>query len=469
MSIATLPVVLLSLTLRTGPLRPPVGTPPVEDDTSDQMRLFDPDATKPRRSIQRWLEQPGLDASASTPVHPQPPVKLLGLPAHLRNPGPNLQVPRQLVVASLSGSALKLGGSYSILPFPLIASDSDNGTGFGAIVEFFYEDGTDPYRFSAVVNGYETTLGVADDFIDIDWLNALGTRFRLQAEIRVRNENNASYFGIGNRSPPLPAATADTLVTYGKADPALHVVLRHPIGSRGWLLYASYLYEHAFIRTYPGSVAATQLPNGVQGGNNAPLTVGVAYDTRDSEIWTTQGSFNELSLRGAALVTGSRYTWAGGTLAVRHFWRLPFELVLAEQLIADVMSTGNAFYDLNATGALQETNGLGGENSLRGFVKDRFLGDVKLFGNLELRRILFSFDLLGNPWHFGLVTFFEAGRVYDHLIDNGAFLTDGPPLLIHWDAGLGPRLVFGQSFLLRVDVAMSVEGPRYYLTARNMF
>jgi outer membrane protein assembly factor BamA len=375
-----------------------------------------------------------------------------------------------LVTAALSGAAFPVDGSghIALLPFPLISSDSDNGTGFGAVLTFFYEDGTEPYRFSAVANVYETTLGMADDFINFDWLDAFGSRFRLAAEVRLRNENNASYFGSGNTSPPIVEGVAGSHYTYGKTVPAIHIVLRHPITSR-WFWYVSYLLEDANIRIYPGSVVQAQLPTGYQGGLNAPVTIGAAYDTRDSEVWTTSGSFDEFALRGASVATGSQYTWAGGTIIFRHYWSLPGELVLADQLLIDVQSGQIPFYDLDTTGTLQETTGLGGNDSLRGFVKDRFLGDVKLMDNLELRRILFSFHLFGDAWHVGATAFAEAGRVYDHLIADGAFLTDGPPLLIHWDVGLGPRLVFGDNFLLRFDVGASVEGPRYYLTVRNLF
>ena len=58
-----------------------------------------------------------------------------------------------------------VGNSATVLPVPIVTSDSDNGVGFGAALAYYQGDGyTAPYRFAAVAQVLLTTVGVSDDY-----------------------------------------------------------------------------------------------------------------------------------------------------------------------------------------------------------------------------------------------------------------------------------------------------------------
>jgi|GEM_PF-3069249 len=350
----------------------------------------------------------------------------------------------------------------TLLPVPLVTSDSDNGVGFGAALAYYYGDGqTLPYRFGLVAQALFTTVGVSDDYLNLDWLRPFDSLFRVGLEIRYRREPNASWFGAGNLSPKPPSVAA-RYNQYGQQVPAARLLVQRPVAEH-LALFCTYLAEYSIEETYAGSLLALTKPVGTSGGFNAPVGVGAAFDSRDSEVWTTRGQYLELSLRDATTWTGSRYRWQGATATWRGFVPLPWQVVGAGRALVDGMRGGVPFYDLDSTGSLHEIDGLGGANTMRGFVKDRFVGKGKVLLNGEFRRVFWDTSVIAHRVEFGGVTFADVGRVY------GTSFSDGPTLLLHYDAGAGLRALIDRELVIRVDVGISIEGPRIYALFQNMF
>ncbi len=369
----------------------------------------------------------------------------------------------RLAPAQEGQGPISLGtGPWTILPVPLVSYDSDNGLGLGLAAALFYNDGvSEPYRFSLIAQILGTTDGVTQDYVKLDYLNLFGSGLRLNAEARFLHEPNASWFGIGNTTQNLAGEPTD-YYQYHRTAPALRTVLRHVILG-GWYGYAGYLLEDMFIQPYPGSLLVEQQPLGIGGGLNAPVMLGIAYDSRDFEPWPTSGEYTDLSFRAAEPWTGSQYAWVGGTLVWRTYDSLPWRLVFAQRFLADVMYGNVPFFAEDETGGLEELHGLGGWSTLRGFVKDRFLGDGKVLENLELRRFFLGLTPFHQRIDLGFTAFADLGRVY------GESFVDGPPLLIHWDLGGGLRAMLNRNLVIRADVGASDEGPRIYLLFGNLF
>ncbi len=367
---------------------------------------------------------------------------------------PNLEVPSETV---------RPKSSYTLLPVPLVGYDSDNGLNLGVAGALFYNDGvTQPYRFALIGQLLITTVGVSQDYLKMDWLNAFGTGVRVNAEARFLIEPNASFYGIGNLAANAPQGHPQTYYQYDQTNPALRLEARHAIGN-DFFFYVGYLFEDVFIHAYPGSLLTVQKPTGWQGGVNAPLQTGLVYDTRDFEPWPRRGMYDEIAVRTAGPLTLGSFAWSGATGILRWYRLLPWDLVLAERFLADVMVGDVPFFDADMTGGIEEMDGLGGFNSMRGFVKDRFMGDGKLLDNLELRRFFYGFDLFKQRFDLGAVLFADVGRVY------GDSFADGPPLLFHWDVGAGGRIMLNRDLVIRGDVGVSVEGVRLYILFGNMF
>ncbi|MHB1844490.1 MAG: Omp85 family outer membrane protein [Deltaproteobacteria bacterium] len=355
------------------------------------------------------------------------------------------------------------GSPWTFLPVPLVTYDSDNGIGAGVAAALFYNDGvTEPYRLSLIGQLLITTVGVSQDYLKLDYLNLLGTGVRLNAEARFLTEPNASYFGLGNLTPSTPTGNP-AYYQYDQTNPAMRLELRHSLAGP-LFLYAGYTFEYAFITAYKNSLLSENPITGVAGGSNSPLQAGLVYDSRDFEPWPRHGTYDEISARTAGSWTLSAYQWTGATAIVRAYQALPWDLVVANRLLFDIMVGSVPFYDEDSTGGLEEMDGLGGFASMRGFVKDRFMGPVKLLDNLELRRFFYSMKLLGQDLDLGAILFTDVGRVWKDVTFD-----DGPFWFYHWDVGAGLRAMLNHDLVVRADLGVSVEGPRIYILFGNLF
>jgi hemolysin activation/secretion protein len=109
---------------------------------------------------------------------------------------------------------------------------------------------------------------------------------------------------------------------------------------------------------------------------------------------------------------------------------------------------------------LNEAASLGGANSVRGFVENRFMGDAAVYGNVELRLSLAKFTIL-LPAELGVFGFGDAGRVYQAGETSDVW---------HGAAGGGLWLAFlRRANTVALYAAQSVEGTRVYARAGFAF
>jgi hypothetical protein len=97
----------------------------------------------------------------------------------------------------------------------------------------------------------------------------------------------------------------------------------------------------------------------------------------------------------------------------------------------------------------------GGPEGVRGVPVGRYLGLIKFVTNLELRALLYEFHMLGDTFHLGGNVLADMGRVWqDYHFHNPA---DGTGLGMHWGAGVGAYLQWGQACLFRAEFAYSPD------------
>jgi hemolysin activation/secretion protein len=107
--------------------------------------------------------------------------------------------------------------------------------------------------------------------------------------------------------------------------------------------------------------------------------------------------------------------------------------------------------------------GVGGERSVRGIPKARFIGRVKALATVETRVRLADTRLLDRRVSFGAVAFFDTGRVWQLKGDDGRFFD------FHSGAGGGLR-AYHREFVLRLDVGTSSErSANFYITFGSFF
>ena len=107
-------------------------------------------------------------------------------------------------------------------------------------------------------------------------------------------------------------------------------------------------------------------------------------------------------------------------------------------------------------------NGLGGHPTMRGFVRNRFVGDAAALANAELRWSFGEKIVYGQHLRFMLVPFVDTGRVFDSV---------GDTTLQDWkyDVGMGFRLAWNLSTVISFDYGRSSEGSMFFMELGHQF
>lgn len=371
---------------------------------------------------------------------------------------------------------------------PFVGGDSDVGLGGGYLASLArLSPDHEPFLFriesASSITFKNSTQGdleipYVDSYVLLDLPHVIKDKLRVQMRISYTRESTLNYYGVGNatRLPDSPAPE-DPYFKHRRTHPTVRVNAEYALPfnfSATWGLK----YTHNWLTIEDGTRLAEDIQNGSEplrhllrdGGTHGvlELTYGAAWDTRTEEESPSRGQYHTLRIDlapgGADLMP---HRWARWNTAARFYQTLiEGRLVLAARFVSDLLIGKPPFYELPR---YDDTTALGGIKGVRGIPAQRYYGKIKLFTNTELRSELFDFDLFGKENTFGLVGFFDAGRLwadYDEEPD-----LDGGGVGIHYGTGGGVRVQAGESFVLRLDVAWSPDARPIaaYLASGHIF
>ena len=369
---------------------------------------------------------------------------------------------------------------------PLVGGSTDIGIGGGFFAGLArIQKGYDPYVFNLEAAGLLTfkkgagglELPVQDLFVKLTVPRLFGRPLRLEIRPSYTWEI-LRYYGLGNDAPDATRTGASSaFVSYRRLHPQLDTVLRfrildHFAGLAGFRLTGNWLRTEAdstLVRDQQtGSAEVKRLLGGTSAHGVLLLKTGLQWDDRDNELSTHAGTFEELNLKFSPGGSDAfPYRYGNANVIARAFVPLFKPAVtLAVRLVYDLLVGDAPFYEL---ARFEDTYALGGSGGVRGIPAQRYSGKEKIFGNLELRTELVSFHALGKPLLFGLVGFFDAGRVWADTHAEPAL--DGTGLGLKYGAGGGLRLQSGSAFVLRADFAWSPDANPVsgYFSAGQLF
>ncbi len=382
------------------------------------------------------------------------------------------------MLIALAAAALVAAGSeadegerdFDAFALPLVSYNTDLGLGLGAVGgAYLYSPPFRPYRHALAAQAFFTTRGVQNHWFRYDGPRLFG-RARLEARLEWRRELYSPYYGAGNLAAPGETAEPsreNRRFAFDRLSPGAWVRLRlSAAGDEGPVqVFAGYAFRWLGLSPYIGSVLLEERPAGVEGGPDGQVWLGALFDTRDDEADPTRGGAEELSLRVSSRAFGSRWTYAGITATERRFFSLMTpRLILGQRLVGDVLVGESPFFEWSTIGGLAYLDAIGGQNSVRGVPRNRYVGTVKLVSNTELRFYPFELELLGAPLKIGGVAFADAGRVWHPGVE------DGPWWL--WHVGLGGGLRLSRrAAVVRLDYAQALETGRQglYITFGHVF
>ena len=357
---------------------------------------------------------------------------------------------------------------------PVLAGDSDIGLAFGGMFTLArFGEGYYPYRWRVEVllmasvkegdDGLE--LPFHNDYIKLDLPGLLDDRLRLNFKLAFGRLSNSGYYGMGNASAVREGKGA-RYHQYDRIYPGLEARARIKLSRRVSLMLGGSLtynwitpYDNSLLQeeTHSSDPQVGELLHGTDDHAVVQLDAGVVYDSRDHEFAPTRGMFHEVSGRlSPGPAGGTDLTYGGVNVTARFFHPLYGDrLVLAARVMVDLLWGRPPLYELARHGGLFPDAAVGGSCAVRGVPLHRYHGKIKLLGNLELRSKLLPFSLFGQRFNLGTTVFADTGRVVADW--QSAPSQDGSGLGLKLGLGGGIRFQWGETFLLRADVAWSPD------------
>lgn len=363
---------------------------------------------------------------------------------------------------------------------PAIAQDADVGFKFGVFTQLArFQGDQKPYAWRAQVlaaasvrdGATGTEFPYREAYLRLDKPHALVEPLRIAIHLGYLRTTNLGYFGLGNASSAealwrgLPAGSEEYVrarhfYQYDGVAPVARLGARYRI-ARGWQAMAELNLQWVTVNVYQGSLLERDLaaPSGpgfpLGKGLQPRVTAGMVYDTRDHETAPSQGAYHDASVRcGGAVSEGD--TYCAVNLSLRGYRGLagPY-LSLAGRLLGDFALGAPPLAELTRYGGVEGGTGPGGARGIRGVPQGRLAGKGKVIGNLEVRSFFLPFAIGTQRFWLGAVAFADAGRVWAEGLSDSP--RDGG-FRVHWGAGGGPRLRWGDALLIRADVAYAPLG-----------
>ena len=410
----------------------------------------------------------------------------------------------------------KREGRY-VTGVPAIGFDTEAGFNGGVLLEIFDNGSREdpffrvtPYRQNISIIATISTEGDQAYLFRLDQPYLLDSPYRLRFAGGYMRTDIANYFGVGNEAmdplsfPGLPG------VTFSRFDP-YQDALDQEAGGFTYAKYNKYRLRqgivfaalerdllggivrpliglqasHVSIGDFTGSlvdaagnVEAIQQPTklsedcaagrirGCTGGWDNFVKLGLTLDTRDFEPDPNSGLIAQLTAELATHAVGSSFTYQRLTSSVAGFVT-PYpdiaRLVLAGRVLYSMQFGEVPFFSLD-TYAFNSRDrfGLGGLETLRGFRRDRFIGEAGALLNVEARWSITEWEIWRQHLRPSLVPFLDTGRVFD---DVGATTFRG------WRVGYGAglRLAWNLATVIRFDFGLSGEDQLFYLDIGHQF
>lgn len=289
-----------------------------------------------------------------------------------------------------------------------------------------------------------------------EWLHVFGkTDLIANADIRAP-ENTQNFFGRGNEAVFIKSGDYRTYYrtrfnTYQlgfalrwrnkkgasfSIGPALQRYSFDSSENKG-----RFINNGSFINSYDSS---TINRSKMHGG----AVLNILVDKRDKIVIPAQGYYFNVQLQGYGGLNNDSKSFGQIIPEFSVYKKLNAKgtIILADRIGAGLTVGKPAFY---------QSHFIGGHENLLGFLQYRFAGDHMLYNNLELRIKLANFTGYIIPGQFGLIGFYDAGRVW--VKDQKSDV---------WHHGVGGGLYFApaQIVVISAVAGYSKEGLYPYVT-----
>ena len=362
------------------------------------------------------------------------------------------------------------------VPLPVIASSPNEGITAGALAAFLLHNDKDEVStlVTPQVNwnrnfGVTTTLyGAFYPTPDHYWEANLSqsTKVNFDYELRLRDKKflntnidfNLWVYGFDDGSARFYGfehSKRQDETNYGDVEYGFTVSGGYEL-FKGFQIILGERLRHVSIG--PGAVtsvpfirdrfSANQVP-GINGFTAHAQKLAFIYNTLDSSIAPTNGFYFRAGMEERARFLGSSFEYRHYDAEAKGY--LPLD-------DARFITVGRIAWNqtLNSSVPFLERSILGGENSLRGYGRNRFIDNTYLLCNIEERIRLFRWEIFNVIADWELAPFIDLGAITKKLdtISTRDF---------ELNPGVGFRATVRPNIAGRVDIGFGKEGPAVFV------
>ena len=358
---------------------------------------------------------------------------------------------------------------WELTGLPAINYDSDEGFGYGVLFEAYNygEGGEAPYRYTLQPTVFLTTGGRRDFTLFFDAPHLLSDGWRIDGSLGSERQIANPYYGLGNASvydEALEEVEGQYYYRFGRTRRQATLNLQRRVGSLPLRILMGGGATRTTVEPLPKDATRTLLGQELLGGNvpggwSNHLRVGLIWDSRDRETGPRRGTWSELLVQVVPDFLGSESQYVRWTIADRRYFPLGDRLTFANRFLVQNTEGTAPFYDLYIVQtSFKQQEGLGGAKTLRGILKNRYVGEGLFLWNAELRWRAHEFAMVGRSFHLVLSGFVDTGRVWENGLVVDQILSD-----LHTAFGGGVRVGMGENFVVAIDIGHSTEAtaPMY--------
>lgn len=386
-------------------------------------------------------------------------------------------VPREQLPYPLTNDEFGKTVKVVTVPLPVIATSPNEGITYGGLTAFLLHNNKDEVStlLAPQVN-YNQNFGVTSSLYgtfypspDWNWEINLSksTKVNEDYEFKIRDKSlmdknlelnaflfsytdgSARFFGFqssSNKANETNYADRENGFTVSVGYP-LYRHIQLVVGER----YKKVEIKEGAVTSVPfirSRFDTTSVP-GIDGFTAHAQKLALVYSSLDSPTLPTWGGYAKVSVEASVKTFGSSADYRHYEAEAKAYYPLADSRFISVARLAYNQTLGNDVPFL-------ERSILGGETTLRGYGRNRFIDSSYFLCNLEERIRLFRWEIFNVRADWELAPFVDLGSVMERLDKAGTRSFEFNP-------GVGFRAVVRPNIVGRIDIGIGEDGPSVFV------
>jgi outer membrane protein assembly factor BamA len=363
------------------------------------------------------------------------------------------------------------------IPLPVIASSPNEGVTYGALAAFLLHNGKDEVstllapqinknqNFGITTTLYGSFYPSPERYWEINLSKS--TKVNQDFEFKLRDntffdnklelnpflflfsDGSARFYGFQSNSSPA------NQTNYADEETGFNFSVGYKLAKHLQLVFGE---RFKVVNIGQGAVKSipfirdifteSEVP-GINGFKAHVQKIGLVYSTMDSRDMPTQGIYGKVSLESSSKLLGSTDGYRHYEFEVKGY--LPFKE--ARYITAARLAYNQT---LGSDVPFLERSILGGETTLRGYGRNRFIDSSYLLCNIEERIRLFRWAIFNVNTDWELAPFIDLGAVMKNILEAS-------PNAFQFNPGIGFRAVVRPNIVGRIDIGIGKDGPAVFV------